>query len=317
MLHHLRTTHRHAAPVFVIGYARSGTRLVCRLMRQYLLANSGAERSFSRPEPNQGVRHDPEVAVASLRGRHPREVHEVLGGQLASHHNLALWDDQIPPGIQDLARLAASFPDAQFVHAVRDGRDVALSIPQTTFSPQNVCECAQDWGRTQQTIRAFAARLAPGQFHEVRYEDLTTRPLETLRDLGAFLGVDVDETIVAAMRAGLPADVRPGNGRKFQYVMHPRELERFEGVAAHSLTAAGYPLALQGYARRIGAIERWSWRLHGRTVRLTRRDALRDTAYRLRLRATAIARLLLAAPFGAKRLPRVSSAAQTQPTGGQ
>lgn len=289
MSHDLRNTHRDTSPVLVIGYARSGSRLVCRLMHRYLLVSSGTER-FPLPEHNQAFRHHPEVVFASHLGRTPREVHEAMGGQLASHNNLVLWGDQTPLHIQDLAAVAALCPDARFVHAVRDGRDVALSIGQARFGPKNVCECAQDWGRTQQTIRAFAAALPPGRFHEVRYEDLTTRPLQTLCDLGAFLGVDINETRVDAMRAGLPADVRSGNSRKFQHAMHPRDLERFEGVAAHSLTAAGYPLALQGHARRIGSVERWSWRMHGRAVRLARREALRDTAYRLRVRATAIAR---------------------------
>jgi hypothetical protein len=77
--------------------------------------------------------------------------------------------------------------------------------------------------------------------------------------------------------------------------MHPRELERFEGVAAHSLMACGYGLALQGHARQIGPVERWSWRVHGRAVRLARRDAWRDTAYRVRLRATTAGRQLATA----------------------
>ena len=335
VLYHLHATHRRTSPVFVIGYARSGTSLLCRLMRRYLkvsfgtesqfilryrdllpsygdltiganarrlLRDIGTERFFARTEHNWGFRYDPEAAFASLAGRTYRDVLEAIFGQLAAHNGMVRWGDKTPSYNQDLAALAAIFPDAQFVHAVRDGRDVALSIKQTSFGPKNACECAQDWSRTQQAIRAFAATLPPGQFHEVRYEDLTTRPLETLCDLGAFLGVGVNDAVIAAMRSGLAADVRSGNSRKFQHAMHPRDLERFEGVAGRALENAGYPLVLQGHARRIGHIERWSWRMHGRAVRLSRRDALRDTAYRLRLRATAIARQL-AAPFSAKRMP--------------
>jgi len=325
VLFDLHADHHRTNPVFVIGYARSGTSLLCRLMRRYLklsfgtesqfilrylallpsygdlevdanvqrlLRELGRERFFSRSEHNWGFRYDPERAFADLRGRTYRDVLEAVFGQLASHNGMSRWGDKTPSYNDNLPALAALFPDAQFVHAVRDGRDVALSIQQTSFGPKNACECAQDWAHTQRTIRNFATTIPADQFHQVRYEDLTAHPLETLTTLGSFLGVDVDDRVIDAMNAGLPADVRAGNCSKFQRAMHPRELERFEGVAAHSLMSAGYGLALQGHARHIGPVERWGWRVHGRAVRLARRDAWRDTAYRLRLRARAMGRHL-------------------------
>ena len=36
VLYDLRVTHTRRSPVFVIGYARSGTSLTCRLLRRYL-----------------------------------------------------------------------------------------------------------------------------------------------------------------------------------------------------------------------------------------------------------------------------------------
>jgi hypothetical protein len=323
VLFDLQAHHNRTNPVFVIGFARSGTSLLCRLMRRYLkvsfgtesqfilrylallptygdlavdtnvrrlLEDIGHERFFVRSQNNWGFRYDPSRAFADLRGRSFRDVLDAVFGQLASHNGMDRWGDKTPSYNDNLSALYQLFPDAQFVHAVRDGRDVALSISHTSFGPKNACECAQHWAQTQQTIRMFAATIPPGQFHQVRYEDLTTQPLETLKTLGLFIGVQVDDAIVSAMQMRLPADVRAGNTGKWKQAMHPRELERFEGVAAHSLVAAGYALGLQGYARRIGAVERWSWRMHGRAVRLSRRDAWRDTGYRLRLRAVAVGR---------------------------
>jgi hypothetical protein len=326
VLFDLHAHHERRNPVFVIGFARSGTSLLCRLMRRYLkvsfgtesqfilrylallptygdldidanvsrlLEDIGRERFFARSQKNWGFRYDPLRALKELRGRSYRDVLDAVFGQLAAHNGMVRWGDKTPSYNDNLTALYQLFPDAQFVHAVRDGRDVALSIRQTSFGPKNPCECAQAWARTQHAIRLFAARIPPSQFHQVRYEDLTQRPLETLKAVGLFLGVRVDDTVVSAMQAGLPADVRSGNSGKWAQTMHPRDLERFEGVAAHSLMAAGYMLGLQGHARQIGPVERWSWRMHGRVVRLARRDAWRDTLYRLRLRAMAASRRLL------------------------
>jgi hypothetical protein len=327
VLYHLHAHHVRTNPVFVIGFARSGTSLVCRLMRRYLKVSFGTESQFilrylallptygdlrvdahvrrlledigrerfcARSQNNWGFRYDPGRAFAELRGRSFRDVLEAVFGQLAAHNGMSRWGDKTPSYNEDLPALCQLFPDAQFVHAVRDGRDVALSISQTSFGPKNACECAQDWSQTQQTIRIFAAMVPPDQFFQMRYEDLTARPLATLHALALFLGVQVDDAVISAMRAGLPTDVRAGNTGKWWWTMHPREVERFEGVAAHSLLAAGYPLALRGHARRIGPVERWSWRMRGRAVRLARRDAWRDTAYRCRLRAKAVGRRLIA-----------------------
>jgi hypothetical protein len=326
VLFDLHAHHDRTNPVFVIGFARSGTSLLCRLMRRYLkvsfgtesqfilryltllptygdlmvdanakrlLEDIGRERFFVRSQNNWGFRYDPQRAFADLRGRSFRNVLDAVFGQLAAHNGMVRWGDKTPSYNDNLPALYQLFPDAQFVHAVRDGRDVALSISQTSFGPKNSCECAQHWAQTQQTIRMFAATIPPGQFHQVRYEDLTVRPLDTLTTLGLFLGVQVDDVVVSAMQQGLPSDVRAGNTGKWKQTMHPRELERFEGVAAHSLVAGGYTLGLQGHARRIGPIERWSWRMHGRTVRLARLDAWWDTVYRLRLRAVSLGRRLM------------------------
>jgi hypothetical protein len=326
VLFDLHAEHERTNPVFVIGFARSGTSLLCRLMRRYLkisfgtesqfilrylalvptygdlavdanvrhlLEDIGRERFFARSHNNWGFRYDPVRAFSELRGRSYRDVLDAVFGQLAAHNGMVRWGDKTPSYNDNLAALYQLFPDAQYVHAVRDGRDVSLSIRHTSFGPKNPCECAQAWARTQQTIRLFAATVPPSQFHQVRYEDLTDRPLETLTALGVFLGVRTDDAVISAMKAGLPADVRSGNSGKWKQTMHPRELERFEGVAAHSLAAAGYALGLQGHARRIGPVERWSWRMHGRAVRFARPDAWRDTVYRARLRAMAAGRRLM------------------------
>jgi hypothetical protein len=341
VLYDLHAEHHRTNPVFVIGYARSGTSLVCRLMRRYLkvsfgtesqfilrylgllpaygdlavdanvrrlLEDIGGERFFARSLNNWGFRYDPARAFDELRGRTFRHVLDAVFGQLASHNGMVRWGDKTPSYNDNLFALYQLFPDALFIHAVRDGRDVALSIRQTSFGPKNACECAQHWAHTQQTIRNFAAALPPDQFHQVRYEDLTANPLETMQSLGAFLGVEVDGAVVSAMCTGLPSDVRAGNTGKWQRTMQPRELERFEGVAAHSLVAAGYPLGLQGHARRIGPVERWSWRVHGHAIRLARGDAWRDSMYRLGLRATTLGRQL-------SIVPRLRSSRATMATG--
>lgn len=165
VLFDLHADHDRTTPVFVIGFARSGTSLLCRLMRRYLkvsfgtesqfilrylallpaygdlevdanvrrlLEDIGRERFFARSERNWGFRYDAGRAFGQLRGRRYRDVLDAVFGQLASHNGMVRWGDKTPAYNADLPALCALFPDAQFVHAVRDGRDVALSIDRLT-----------------------------------------------------------------------------------------------------------------------------------------------------------------------------------------
>ena len=42
----LQVTHTRRSPVFVIGYARSGTSLTCQLLRRFLKVSFGTESQF-------------------------------------------------------------------------------------------------------------------------------------------------------------------------------------------------------------------------------------------------------------------------------
>jgi hypothetical protein len=323
VLYDLHATHTRTSPVFVIGYARSGTSLICRLMRRYLKISFGTEsqfilryeqalpgygdlsedanlrrlfddiateRFFIRCRNNWGFVFDVDRAVASVTHRSYAGVLEAICLQLAAHNGMSRWGDKTPRYSDNLDALLALFPDAQFVHIVRDGRDVSLSIRAVGFGPKNACECAEQWSDVIGKIRQFGARLPPGQYHEVRYEHLTASPLPSLQTLAAFLNLDASDEHWQEVSRRLAGEVRADNTGKWRRAMSKGELRRFEGVAGAALHNYGYPLALDGTARRVSRSERLLWRIHGRAMRMSSPDHWRDSTYKLRLRAAAGAR---------------------------
>jgi hypothetical protein len=83
----------------------------------------------------------------------------------------------------------AWFPDARFVHIVRDGRDVALSHQGYRYGAGNIAEVAVKWeARVTRNLR-MGAMLPAGRYHVLRYEDLILEPERTLRHLCEFIGV--------------------------------------------------------------------------------------------------------------------------------
>lgn len=107
------------------------------------------------------------------------------------------WAQMDISTLDNIQTAARWFPDARFVHIVRDGRDVALSHQTMPFGSGNIAECAVDWVRRLEKCQAVGDVLGPQRFHAFRYEDLILTPEETLGRLCAFLGVDFSSQMLA------------------------------------------------------------------------------------------------------------------------
>jgi hypothetical protein len=90
--------------------------------------------------------------------------------------------------MQHLPTLERLFPDALWVHLVRDGRDAALSFLQlpkgfsgkTWALPRTAAQFAARW-RTEILAARRLGRHVGGRYLELRYEDLVEAPERELR----------------------------------------------------------------------------------------------------------------------------------------
>jgi hypothetical protein len=116
------------------------------------------------------------------------------------------WAEKTPKNVAVLDYIFAHFPKAQFVHVIRDGRDVVCSLrrhPQYKLVNGQMTKCHTDnpiricierWVRD---VRAGLAYRDDPRYCEVRYEDLVSDTEQTLRRLLAFLGEPWDEKVMA------------------------------------------------------------------------------------------------------------------------
>jgi hypothetical protein len=252
---------------------------------QQLILDISRERFFTRSAANWGFVFAPYQAFTTLKTRSYRAVLDAIFGQLAAHNGMVRWGDKTPHYINDLPTLLELYPDAQFVHVVRDGRDVALSLEKTAFGPKNACEAATAWTRAVRQVRSFAETLPAHQFVEVRYEELIDRPADVLVRLADFLGIDdADGKLAAYISNCVRAEVKPDNAGKWRTAMRAREVERFEALAGAVLRADGYELAFSRCARPVSAAERLWWRSHGALARLLMAGWWNDVRYKAALR---------------------------------
>jgi Sulfotransferase family len=190
--------------------------------------------------------------------------------------------EKTPDYVRHIPLLHALFPQAKFVHIVRDGRDVALSLrdwanktkgpgkfERWDEDPIAVSALWWEWLVTQG--RAAGVGLPANQYLEVSYEALLARPEETLSDLCKFLKVPFERSMgefhqgkrrdgegLSAKQAWLPPT--PGL-RSWRCQMSQSERERFEALVGPSLADFGYE-TLGGEANPAAhdaAIEFRSW----------------------------------------------------------
>lgn len=91
------------------------------------------------------------------------------------------------------------FPEAHFIHVIRDGRDVALSLQKCWWTSNDLKEQAVSWSERVTTIRQ--ARSA--HYMEIRYEELVQSPEATLQRVCEYLDLPFQmEMLLYHRRAG-------------------------------------------------------------------------------------------------------------------
>ncbi|QAX82154.1 sulfotransferase family protein [Candidatus Pseudomonas adelgestsugas] len=122
-----------------------------------------------------------------------REFVTAFYSAIAKSHGKLWLIEQTPWYGQRIDLATSLFPDAQFIHVVRDGRDVALSFSRTTWWHQSTRLNLSRWQREVKKIALDAQYfLKPEAYLEVKYENLVADTAVELKKICQFLGVNFD-----------------------------------------------------------------------------------------------------------------------------
>lgn len=120
--------------------------------------------------------------------------------------------EKTPTTVWQLPMLAQLYPDASYVHVVRDGRDAAASLALAWTggaepSVEEVEAAARQWADAVGAVRCAEPGLR--RFRQVRYEGLLEDPLRALSDLWQWIGLDVSGEALEAATFRRPQRVTP------------------------------------------------------------------------------------------------------------
>ena len=144
----------------------------------------------------------PDALAKASRGPTFAGVYEALHVAYAGLENKTRWGEKTPRNSLWIDEIRAQFPDAQFIHIVRDGRDQAIDISDSLLWPYSVYSGAVLWQRYVNAARESASRLPREAFHEIRYEDLCAQPEAVIRKLCEFLGEKFDPRMLSPHETG-------------------------------------------------------------------------------------------------------------------
>ena len=92
------------------------------------------------------------------------------------------WGDKSPGNVMHMDYLGEAYPDAKFIHMIRDARDVTRSIRKAGWM-HNYRVAAQTWVLRIETGQRVGAQLGPERYREVHYETLVQDTEKELRNL--------------------------------------------------------------------------------------------------------------------------------------
>jgi sulfotransferase family protein len=286
----------HPVP-FIVGVPRSGTTLLRLMLDAHPMlaipAESGLLLSIVGRPPSGGpisplelhrlaVRSptwadsglDQDEYLARLVSLHPFSV---SGGVRAFYRLYSersgkpRWGDKTPNNIERMAPISLIIPEARFVHIIRDGRDVALSLRDKIFSPgRDMSTLARFWMERITNARRDAEQDVP--YLEIRFEELVLEPEACLRRICDFIDLDYSSSMLTYHLSArrrldeltswfntdgeviISKDQRlfnhrrtsepPNSGRigVWREEMTTAELSEFEAVAGDFLVQLGYEL---------------------------------------------------------------------------
>lgn len=174
--------------------------------------------------------------------RNTAAIFDSIMHSFAAREGKERWSEKTPMYVLHICRLATAFPESRFIHMIRDGRDCAASDHKrwgrhpvgTIFRWQN----AVKEGRRQ-------GREINDRYLELRYEEVTERPEESLRIACEFIGIPYDTRILSTDRprprvTGQCSKTIVGGRRHNLKHFSENHLYAMEGIAGQYLAELGY-----------------------------------------------------------------------------
>lgn len=99
------------------------------------------------------------------------------------------WGDKTPLNTYHTHLINDVFPQAQYIHIIRDGRDVVASYLKAGLY-EDKAEACDRWLNSIQLAQAFGQKIGSSRYLEIRYENLVRQPEQIIQQICTFLNLN-------------------------------------------------------------------------------------------------------------------------------
>lgn len=262
-------------PFFIVGCGRSGTSLLRSLLNRhpdvaipleslFVIDYLRADRPLSELRPllvrepelrEWGLEIDePDLGGSNDIGEAIKELHRMY----AAKHGKDRWGQKTPRYVRHMDLIRQHYPDARFVHLVRDPRAVASSLMRSDVHHSNAFYAARRWVRDVGAGLEFE-RTYPDRVLRLHYEALVEEPAEVLERIADYLeinwvpdwwrregqGTDEYSEFYEQIHANLDRPVTDRFVDRWRRELSGRQLELVEAETADMMAELGYTRVME------------------------------------------------------------------------
>lgn len=165
-----------------------------------------------------------------------------------------MWGDKTPSFFRMIAVINNIFPQAKYIHLIRDGRDIFLSQKRANHYKRNIAIGALEWKHKIEVCQKALKALDPKAYIEVTYEDLVDDPDRVLKNICRFLGVNYEPTMLTYFKDSkqfigehhsdlIFRPISTSSVKKWRKEFSVDEVSIFQTIAGTTLSKFGYDLA--------------------------------------------------------------------------
>ncbi|MGD1805918.1 sulfotransferase family protein [Dapis sp. BLCC M126] len=186
-------------PIFIIGCPRSGTTLLRLILDSHPNISCGPETQFLEDLQTIVGRHWIRI---ERYGFEKNYWYQKIGDffdsfqmEYAAKRGKKRWAEKSPNYTMKLGFINALFPKSQFIHIIRDGRDVVASH-RDRWGYKAGIRSIRTWRNHVKSAVKFGKKSPKNCYYELRYEELVKNTEKTLLPLFEFLQEPWDANVL-------------------------------------------------------------------------------------------------------------------------
>ena len=267
-------------PIFIIGTQRSGTTLLRLILNAHskvaipeestflipLLKRKNIKKTFKGKKQEAILDYlqnneqlmlwnfESNKTIEKLKKRDDISLKEIfieLFTSYCEYEGKIQWGDKSPSFFRKIAILHELFPNAKFVHIVRDGRDVFNSWRKIDPSKSNIAVVAIEWNYKLSKIEKALTKIPSDKWITIRYEDLIEKSAEIMKLICNFIEIEFEENMLGFYKVSkkyigthhsklIFKPIDPENKFKWKRCLAQTEINVFNLISGYFLRKYGY-----------------------------------------------------------------------------